>query len=201
MAAATALVFDLDGTLLEFDGAYRDLLAAAIADVRGDAPEEWLETYPGAFFEAFSACEPDPARRAFARLDGCSDPERYADALLERELAASAPPDDARGDLERLADRFDLGVLTNGVRDWQLAKLRAHDLEECFDAVVASYEVGAHKPAPEPYRELEARLPADRYAMIGDAEDDVDGARNAGWEAFRYDGGGFGHLPDGLELE
>ncbi|WP_254531905.1 HAD family hydrolase [Natrinema gelatinilyticum] len=194
----TAIVFDLDGTLLCTSRNYRDLLASAIADVRGDAPEEWLEAYDEAFFEHFSALEPDPIRRAFARIDGCTDPEPYANALLEREIESLSPPQNAHEDLERLAETYDLGVLTNGLRDWQLAKLRAHDLDTYFDAVVTSYEVGAHKPDTPPYRLLEDRLPADRYGMIGDSDTDVDGATNAGWTAARYDGGGFGDLPQGL---
>lgn len=197
-----AIVFDLDGTLLRADRAYRDVLAGAIADARGDGdddvPEVWLETYDEAFFEHFSACEPDPVRRAFARLDGCSDPDAYARALHEQEIASLSPPENVHDDLERLAASFDLGVLTNGVRDWQVAKLRAHDLETYFDAVVASYEVGSHKPAERPYRALEERLPADRYGMVGDSDADVDGARNVGWAAYRYEGDGFEELPDVL---
>ena len=192
----TAIVFDLDGTLLDFDREYRDVLASAIADVRGDAPEAWLEAYDEAFFEAFAAFEPEPVRRAFARIDDCPDPAPYARALRDREIAASSPPENARADLERLAREFDLGVLTNGVRDWQLEKLRAHDLEAYFDAIVASYEIGAHKPAAAPYRALEERLPADGYVMVGDRDADIDGAENAGWTPRRYDGGGFGALPD-----
>ncbi|WP_459808418.1 HAD family hydrolase [Halopiger thermotolerans] len=193
----TAIVFDVDGTLLRSDRPYRELVADAIETVRGDAPAAWLDAYEEAFFESFFAFEPEPVERAFDRIDGCSDPEPYATALLEAEIEALSPPDGAHDDLERLAAAEDvaLGVLTNGVRDWQLAKLRAADLAEYFDAVVASYEVGAHKPATEPYRVLEERLPADRYAMVGDSDDDIDGAVQAGWTPHRYDGGGFGDLP------
>ena len=35
--------------------------------------------------------------------------------------------------------------------------------------------------------------------MVGDGDADVDGADRAGWAAHRYDGGGFGDLPDALE--
>lgn len=190
----TAIVFDLDGTLLQFDRPYRDVLSGAIKSVRGTVPDGWIDAYNEAFFESFSAHEPDPARRAFDRLDGCTDPDPYAHALLEHEIAAASPPERARADLERLGDQHTLGVLTNGVRPWQLAKLRAHDLESCFDAVVASYEVGAHKPDPKPFRAIERRLEADRFLIVGDSDADVDGAAAAGWTSHRYDGGGFGNV-------
>lgn len=194
----TAIVFDLDGTLLHTDEAYRDVLAGAIADVRGDVPERWVEAYDEAFFDLFPDCEPDPIRRAFARIDGCADPEPYARALHEREIASLSPPDHAHADLEQLAEEYTLGVLTNGQWEWQLAKLRAHGLEEYFDAVVASYEVGVHKPDPAPFRALEERLPARRYGMVGDSDADVDGATGVGWFAHRYDGDRYADLPAAL---
>lgn len=195
------IVFDLDGTVLRGEHAYRDVLADAIASVRGNAPEAWLETYAESFLECFADCEPEPIRRTFARIDGCDDPEPYATALLEAEIESFSPPPDARRVLERLsaADAHDLGVLTNGVRDWQLAKLRGNDLERYVDAVVASYEVGAHKPDEAPYRELETRLPADRYVMVGDSDSDVEGAQAAGWDAIRYAGGSFDDVVDEID--
>ncbi|RKD98261.1 HAD family hydrolase [Halopiger aswanensis] len=199
----TAIVFDVDGTLLRFDRPYREIVAGAIETVRGDAPAAWLDAYEEAFFESFLAFESEPVERAFGRIDGCSDPEPYATALLEAEIEALSPPDGVHDDLERLTAETDagLGVLTNGVRDWQLAKLRAFDLEDYFDAAVASYKVGVHKPATEPYRALEERLPARRYVMVGDSDDDIDGAAQAGWTPYRYDGGGFGDLPAAAEVD
>lgn len=193
-----AIVFDLDGTVLRTEQAYQDVLADAIASVRGDVPDAWLETYTESFFECFDECEPDPIRRTFARIDGCDDPEPYATALLEAEIESFSPPPDARRVLEQLsaADAHDLGVLTNGVRDWQLAKLRGNDLERYFDAVVTSYDVGAHKPDEAPYRELETPLPAAQYVMVGDSDSDIEGAQAAGWDAIRYDGGSFDDVLD-----
>lgn len=196
-----AIVFDLDGTLVHFTREYGDVLADAFEAVRGETRAEWVETYDEAFYERFAACEPDPVRRAFARVDGGAAPDDLVAALREREVAMCQPPQDVHVDLERLAGEYRLGVLTNGVPAWQRHKLRAFDLEDYFDVVVASYEAGAHKPAVEPFRLVEERLPADAYAMVGDDDADVDGARNAGWTAYRYDGQGFGDLPDALSWE
>lgn len=197
-----AIFFDLDGTLLRFSKPYRDVLADAFESVCGAVRDEWLDAYDEAFRVLFAACESDPVRRAFARTGAPAEPDAFAGTLLEREIAACSPPSNVHADLERLADRdrHVLGVLTNGVSDWQRRKLRAHGLDRHFDAVVASYDrgVGAHKPATAPYRAAEDRLPADDYVMIGDSEDDVAGASRAGWRARRYDGGGFGALLDAL---
>lgn len=90
-------------------------------------------------------------------------------------------------------------MLTNGLGDWQRAKLAAHDLEQRFDAVVVSCEVGARRPAAAPFHELEGRLGAEEYAMVGDSDSAIEGATGVGWTARRYRGGGFADLPDALD--
>jgi putative hydrolase of the HAD superfamily len=194
-----AIYFDLDGTLLHLARPYRDVLAGAFEAVAGEVREGWLDAYDEAFLDLFRACEPSPVRRAFAAVDCGGDPDALVAALRDREVEACRPPGNAGADLARLAETHRLGVLTNGVPEWQRRKLRENGLAGHFDAVVASYDVGAHKPDAAPFRAAEDRLPADAYAMVGDADADVDGARAAGWTAHRYDGGGFGDLPGAIE--
>ena len=194
-----AIFFDLDGTLLDFERGYADLLADAIEAAGAKATDDAMETYSDAFYDSFSACDPDPIRSGFAATDLDADPGTLADALLTREAEGCRPPDGADATLARLAEEYPLGVLTNGLREWQLEKLRANGLDEHFDAVVASYEAGAHKPDPAPFRLAEERLPAGEYAMVGDSDADVEGARDAGWTAHRYGGDGFGDLPGALD--
>jgi len=175
---------DLDGTLLSFTREYDDLVADAFRHVEGECHSEWVTTYADRFFELFETQEPEPFKRAFAAVS--DRPKALADALLEAEIDASEPPPNLRRDLSLLGTDRRLGVLTNGVPEWQRRKLAAHGLIEEFDAIVTSYEAGAHKPDPEPFELAEERLPADAYAMIGDGDADVEGARRAGWSAYRY---------------
>ncbi|WP_254863842.1 HAD family hydrolase [Halovivax gelatinilyticus] len=186
-----AIVFDLDGTLLAPSGPYRDIVADAFVETAGTVRDEWLDAYESAFFEAFDALERAPVRRAVGRIDDGPEPDAFARALLEAEIEAFEPAPSARSIIESLACDNLLAVCTNGVGAWQREKLRAHELLDPFDAVITSYEAGAHKPDPRPFRAVEAELGADRYGMIGDADADVDGARNVGWDAIRYDGGEF----------
>jgi len=196
-----AIVFDLDGTLCQFTRDYRDIVAEAFETAVGAVRAEWIDAYDEAFSDLFADCEPDVYRRAFAGVDGDLDTERCVEALREAEIAACRPPPGATADLQRLGERHHLAVLTNGVPEWQRAKLDAYDLTPRFDAVVAFYEVGTHKPGVAPFRAVERRLPADAYAMVGDDDADVEGAQAAGWTAHRYDGDGFGALPDALDWE
>lgn len=196
-----AIFFDLDNTLLHFARDYRSVLAEAFQRAAGECRDDWIDSYNRAFFDLHEDCEPDPYRRAFRAVGADCDPDAFVEALREAEVETCRPPENARADLARLAGDHRLGVLTDGVTDWQRHKLRAHDLADVFDAVVVSYEVGSHKPDVAPYRLAEDRLPADAHAMVGDSDSDVEGAENAGWATYRYDGRGFGDLPEAIEWD
>jgi putative hydrolase of the HAD superfamily len=201
MASTKAIFFDLDGTLLELRHEYREVLSKTFEKIEGDVQEEWVMQYNETFYELFNACEPDPAKQAFASIDACSEPDSLAEELRKRETASCRPPSGIHDDLDRLAEDYALGVLTNGFPEWQGGKLREHNLDQYFDTVVTSYEAGAHKPSDAPYQLAEQRLPAEAYAMIGDADTDINGAKNAGWSAYRYSGSGFSEIPAELDWE
>ncbi|WP_256300708.1 HAD family hydrolase [Haloarchaeobius salinus] len=188
-----AIYFDLDGTLLEQERGYGEILAETFRSVHGECRDEWLTSYDEAFFEAFQACEPDPVRRAFATVS--DEDETLATKLLELEAEYGRVPDGTHADLAALGERYQLGVLTNGMPGWQREKLAANDLDRHFDAVVTSYEVGAHKPEPAPFEAAESAVTADAFGMVGDSDADVDGARERGWASLRYDGQRFRDAP------
>jgi putative hydrolase of the HAD superfamily len=115
------------------------------------------------------------------RLDADASPDALVTTLREREFAATTVSDTTRTLLDSIGRRHCLGIITNGVPEWQEAKLRHHGLDDRFDAVVCSYDVGAHKPDRAPFEAAKARLDAETYVMIGDDyEADIEGAREAG---------------------
>ena len=195
-----AVWFDLDGTLLRFDRPYEAVLREAFGRRFEEAA---LDRAVGAydFLDRFGALEADPYRAAMtaaaeAAGDGAAgnaetdaDPSALVDALREVEYGAMRIPEGTRGTLSAID--APVGVLTNGLPAWQRGKLAHHGLDATFDAVVTSYEAGAHKPDPAPFDLARERLAADRHLMVGDdPEADVEGARNAGFEAL--------HAPDGI---
>ncbi|WP_255198383.1 HAD family hydrolase [Halorarius litoreus] len=186
-----AVYFDLDGTLCSFTREYGDLLAEAVDEHVGQHDDALVEAYSEAFYEAFLALDAEPYRagaRAVATRTGVSvDPAAFVDTVRELEYEMVAVTDGMHALLDRLDDR-PLGVLTNGVPAWQFGKLEREGLLDRFDATVASYEAGAHKPDSAVFDLAEDRLPADGYVMVGDDyEADVVGAREAGWEAVHLD--------------
>ena len=182
----TAVCFDLDGTLLRFERDYADVLAAAFEAELGGASAAMLDAYDEAFWTAFDACDPDPVEQGMAAALDAADREgdlgALADALLAAEQRHTTVPDGTRESLDALAADHSLAVITNGVADWQEAKLAHHDLLSYFEMVVASVDAGAHKPEAAPFEAARQRLDAEEYVMVGDDyEADVEGARAAGF--------------------
>jgi putative hydrolase of the HAD superfamily len=197
----TAVHFDLDGTLLEFTRPYGTFVAATLSEHLGTAPDDLIECYNEAFFERFAAFDPAPVSggmravldraREEGVLDGREpDAEEMVATLRAQEYDGTRVPDGLPALLDRLADGgCRLGVVTNGLPEWQSGKLERHDLATRFDSVITSYAVDAHKPDPAVFEAAAERLPADRHVMIGDdREADVQGARGAGWDAVHVDG-------------
>jgi putative hydrolase of the HAD superfamily len=116
--------------------------------------------------------------------------DRPYDAVLrEVEYVSTEVPGGTRETLSAID--APLGVLTNGLPAWLRGKLAHRDLLSPFEAVVASYEAGAHEPDRAPFDLARERLPADRHVLVGDdREADVEGAHAAGFEAV--------HAPDGI---
>ncbi|WP_276273075.1 HAD family hydrolase [Haloarcula litorea] len=192
--ATTALCLDLDGTLVHLTRPYSELVLDTFAE-HGLPRDPELEAFADErFAEAFAAMDPDAHETAFAavveRAGADADPAAMAETLREIEYEAGTVPGAARDSLETLAADNALAVVTNGTRDWQLGKLDHHGLTDLFDAVVASYEAGAHKPDAAVFDLVRERVPADEYVMVGDDyEADVEGARAAGFVPIHYERG------------
>jgi len=186
-----ALCFALDGVLTHRTRSDAEILRDVFAAHDIDPTEAVLTTARESFRQAFDALEPEPYRQSMAAAadtaGSAAGPDAMVATLREETYTGTAVPDAARESLAGLADDSALAVITNGPREWQVGKLDHHDLTDQFDAVVASYEAGAHKPDVAPFDRLCERLPADEYVMVGDG-DDVEGARAAGFVPIEYTG-------------
>ena len=97
-----------------------------------------------------------------------------------------AAVDGAKQVVKRLAGRFQLGVISNGLPDWQYKKLQTLGLREYFGIIVLSEEVGIRKPDPRIFHKaaaLSQREPG-QCLHVGDSyHTDVIGAKKAGMKA------------------
>lgn len=190
-----AVLFDLDGTLLDHDGA-RDAGFAAHLPGQNALADEWrrLEaTHYGEYASGQIPFQEQRRRRvrgihaAMGRdvpADGACD--AWFAAYLTHYRACWAAFDDVVPALDALAHALpdaQLGIITNGEGEPQRAKLAAIDLTERFSVFVASAEVGMCKPDAAIFLHACAQLgvaPRDA-AHVGDRLDlDAEGAAGAG---------------------
>jgi putative hydrolase of the HAD superfamily len=188
LANIEAVVFDLDGTLLDRRRSFERF-------VRG----QW-ERYAHAlqpvgqpqYVQMVIQLDRDgyaPRRELFAGVLARLDlPSELGETLL-RDYRAGFPsacslfPDAAQTLSSLRAAGLKLGLITNGSVRMQNGKLECLALEPAFHTVLISQAEGVSKPDPEIFRRALERLDtmADRSVFVGDhPEVDVAGARGAG---------------------
>ena len=185
------LAFAIDGTLVHRTRSDADVLRDVFTEHGIEPTEQLLKRATDAFETAFDGLEAEPYRQSMAAAagaaDSAADPDEMVETLRERTYAATEVPEAAPESLAGLAADSRLAAVTDGPREWQVGKLDHHGLTDHFDAVVASYDVGAHKPDAAPFDRLREELPGEEYVMVGDTDADVAGARAAGFVPIRYE--------------
>jgi putative hydrolase of the HAD superfamily len=199
-----AVLFDLDGTLMDHDAArvagfeahLAQWLPGAEASELAWLDEQW-RVLEARHYDEYAAghCSIQEQRRRRVRgmhealghaLDSDEAADEWFAAYLGHYRAAWRAFEDAPPALDALVTvnpEIKLAVVTNGEGEPQRAKLTAIGLAERFPLVVASGEVGASKPDPAIFLLACERLGVDpaQAAHVGDRLDlDANGAAGAG---------------------
>lgn len=191
LRALQAVVFDLDGTLLDrrlsFERFMRDQWNRFSRALHSADQAEYVRTVMELDCDGY-APRKELFAGALARFDLSSE---LADELL-RDYRARFPgacvlfPDAAQTLSSLRAAGLRLGLITNGSVRMQSSKLKCLALAPAFDAVLISDAEGVRKPDPEIFRRALERLRAspEHAVFVGDhPEVDVSGARGAGMKA------------------
>lgn len=193
-----AIIFDLDGTLLDDDFAvemglsalhvvYGETLAMSLSDLR----LRWLELFHQ-HFPLYLRGEVSMQEQRRMRMRRLFD-ERHSRMTDPQADAAFSVYDRAYTSAWRtfpevhhtLAElqSFRLAVLTNGHANQQRAKLAATKIDDRFERIFVSSEIGAAKPDPAAFRHVTAELgvrESDCILVGDDIDIDIRGARRAG---------------------
>lgn len=194
-----AVVFDLDGVLVDSEPVWEEVRRALVAERGG----RW---------------QPDSQRR----LMGMSTAEwsRY----LATDLGVDLPPDEvaqtviarmvdryrsrlpllpgAAPAVERLAARWPLGLASSSPRTLIDAVLDRARLEAFFAVTLSTEEVARGKPAPDVYLEVARRLDVrpERCAAVEDSSNGLRSAHGAGCQVIAVPRPEFPPEPDALAL-
>jgi epoxide hydrolase-like predicted phosphatase len=186
-----AVVFDFGGIFI--DSPFTALVEAARA----------RDLEPGALLEAVFGPYDRDTDHPWHRLErGEITITETRDAILAASATAGGPPLDVFDLLASLAGSsvraevvdfcrsvrslgLRTGLLTNNAREFEDFWKPLLPLDELFDDVVDSSEVGMRKPDPRIYELALERLgvPAERAVFVDDAPGNVEGARRVGMRA------------------
>jgi putative hydrolase of the HAD superfamily len=186
--APQAVVFDLDGTLLDrglsFERFIRNQWTRFSSVLQSVDQAEYVRTVIEFDRNGYA-----PRRDVFSRtIAQCELPAELAETLLHDYRAGFASacvlfPDAARTLASLRKAGLRLGLITNGSVRMQRNKLKCLSLDAAFDAVLISDAEGVSKPDPEIFLRAVARLHTrpEHTAFVGDhPEVDIAGARRAG---------------------
>jgi pyrophosphatase PpaX len=171
-----ALLFDLDGTLIDSIGLLLDCMDSAFAG-RSKRPTraEWTAGI-GTPLRTQLAEWADSPEDINSLVEGY---RTYQDAHLER--LTSLFPDVAETLAWATAQGHATALVTSKGRVMTDRSLRHVGLHDAFDAIVTYEETTRHKPMPDPvWLALERLgLPADRALFVGDSPHDMGAGRAA----------------------
>lgn len=190
-----AVLFDLDGTLLDRDRSLR----AFVSEQRARFPA--LQRIPEPVYTARflqldargSVWKDVVYQRLLSELgvSGLDWRELLSDyeSAFQRSCTPFPHLHEVLDDLR--AGGYRLGLISNGRTEFQMRSVRALALESCMDVILISEEEGVRKPDPEIFHRALGRLAVEpaESVYVGDHPDaDVRGALKAGMRAvWKYD--------------
>src|SRR3954454_3599093 len=174
-AAITAVVFDLDGVLVDSEQLW-DVVREDLARERGGRWHDQAQA------DMMGMSSPEWSRYMHDVIELSEPPDEINAEVVRRLLARyheSLPlVDGAVEAVERLAARWPLAVASSSNREVIDAVLDAAGIADRFAATVSSEEVARGKPAPDVYLEAARRLGVDAVDCAA-VEDSRNGIRSA----------------------
>ncbi|MGW1346176.1 HAD family hydrolase [Kribbella sp. NPDC002412] len=170
-----AVVFDLDGVLVDSEPLWDEVRRAVVADAGRAWPTDATQALQGMSTPEWSAYLVDvigvpgrPQDVAAMVIDAMVARYRKNLPLLPGAIEA----------VERLANHWPLGLASSSPRQLIATVLDSADLTSRFQVTVSTEEVTAGKPSPAVYNDVVRRLTADASRVVA-IEDSSNGLRSA----------------------
>jgi HAD superfamily hydrolase (TIGR01509 family) len=170
-----AVVFDLDGVLLDSEQVWNEAKEELVRERGGS----WRE---GAPHDMMGMSSPEWSAYLHDELGVDLEPDEISDAVVARleQIYRERLPllDGAVEAVERLAERWPLGLASSSNREIIDLFLELSGLARSFEVTLSSEEVPRGKPAPDVYLEVARRLEAEPEACVA-VEDSSNGIKAA----------------------
>jgi HAD superfamily hydrolase (TIGR01509 family) len=179
LARTRALVFDLDGVLLDSEQVWNE----AKEDLVRERGGRWREDAPR---KMMGMSSPEWAGYLHDELGVPLEPEEISAEVvrhLERIYRDRLPlVDGATEAVERFAGSLPLGLASSSNREIIDLFLELSGLGPCFEVTLSSEEVARGKPAPDVYLEVLRRMGADpaESVAVEDSENGIRAGKAAG---------------------
>jgi len=195
----SAVVFDLDGVIVDSEQVWDDVREALVRERDG----RWSEK---AQADMMGMSSPEWSRYLHEELGLADSPQELNDEVVRRMLARyreSLPLiDGAVAAVRRLAAAFPLAVASSSNRPLIETVLGTAGIAELFAVVVSSEEVARGKPAPDVYLEAARQLGVEpeRCAAVEDSSNGLRAASAAGFRVIAFPNRHYPPAPDALAL-
>ena len=154
--AYTTLFFDLDNTIFDFNIASGISFNKTLShfNIHGENLYKIYKKYNSQIWHAFENKEIDSVTLRWKRfqlflehIDHLHlDPNAMNSYYLSQLVLNATPEPGARALLDRFKGNKKLVVITNGLKEVQLPRMKEHNFYHYFDAIVVSDEIGIAKP-------------------------------------------------------
>jgi HAD superfamily hydrolase (TIGR01509 family) len=175
-----AVLFDVDGTLIDSDDAHARAWVAALAEGGFDVPFARIRPLIG---QGGDRILPAVAGLSDETEPGKTIAARRGEIFKERELGGIGPTRGAKALLEAVRARGARVVVATSAKSSELDALLARgDLNALVDVATTSDDADSSKPAPDIVHaalEKAGLEPAD-VVFVGDTQWDIEAAHNAG---------------------
>ena len=195
----TAVVFDMDGVIIDSEQVWDEVREELIADWGGRSRPEAQRAMMG-------MSSPEWSRYMHDELGLSQEPAEINDEVVRRMLEryhGDLPLVDGAVEAVRsLAASYPLAVASSSNRPLIDAVLETAGIAECFAATVSSEEVARGKPSPDVYLEAARRLgvPAADCVAVEDSANGIRAAHAAGMVVIAYPNQHYPPDAEALEL-
>lgn len=196
------LVFDADGTLLDYEMSEKVALTKTLKEIGIEITKDIHEHYRNInaeFWTKMEAGEISVSELRILRFEGLLkkigfdkniDIEYFSDKYLSYLAEGNHLILGAKEICEELSKKYKIVILTNGIKNVQLKRIKESGIEPYISHIITSEEAGIGKPSVDIFKYMFEKINysnVEKMIIIGDSiTSDIKGGNNIGMDTCHY---------------